>query len=136
MLKKIFNSLLPPKEIKAVQYELKVLFEHNYFSCASLMLDDALRICTIDQKEILHGIQKEKRVPYEVALTIVNNMSAHMVTSGKFHVFFGVLDHAQGADLYAVFHHSLKLLETYGFLNDQQVEETKKNVEMGIATIG
>ena len=60
MLKKIFDSLFPPKEIKAVQYELRVLFDHNYFSCASLMLDDALRICMIDQKEILHGIQREK----------------------------------------------------------------------------
>lgn len=136
MLEKIKIYFFKPIEIKTVEFELRIIFNQHFPTFSNWLLDDALSSIAYDSEIIIQEIRNEKRTPHEVALTIVNNMTATMLASGKYHVFFGVLDRDKGEGLYAVFDRSLSLLSKHNYLSQQEVDDTQKNINQLIATIG
>ena len=136
MLSKIINFFFIPIEIKAVHYELRILFHQFFPHCPHLLVDKTLKACQVDRDEIVHGIRKEKRLAHEIAITIVNNISANMLATGRYHVFRGVLDNDEGARLYSVFLTSLEMLKKHSYRTEEEIQEIKKVVDIDIATIG
>jgi len=136
VLSKIINFFFIPIEIKAVHYELRILFHQFFPHCPHLLVDKTLNACQVDRDEIVHGIRKEKRLAHEIAITIVNNISANMLATGRYHVFRGVLDNDEGARLYSVFLASLEMLKKHSYRTEEEIQEIKKVVDIDIATIG
>ena len=136
MLIKIINALFTPIELKTVEYEIKILLNQSFPYPPQILIDKALMACQIDHKAIVYSIKKEKRLPHELALTIINNVTADMLTSGRYHSFRGVLDDAEGARLYSIFQSALEMLSKHRYLSEQEADAIKKSVDIDIAMVG
>jgi hypothetical protein len=136
MLSKLINTIFTPIEVKAVQCEIRILFNQSFSNSPHLLITSSLGACQRDREDIIFGIRKEKRLPHEVALTIINNIAAGMLATGRYHVFFGVLDSGVGAHLYSIFEVSLEMLVKHRYLTEHEAQGIKKNVDIEIATIG
>jgi small-conductance mechanosensitive channel len=117
VLWKIINFFFIPIEIKAVHYELRILFHQFFPHCPHLLVDKTLKACQVDRDEIVQGIRKEKRLAHEIAVTIVNNISANMLaTITKYIVWFFAFIIALGQLGVAPYFMSVLFTEIVGML--------------------
>lgn len=114
------------------RYDSEGIF-HSY--AVDDVFKQAKKIIRADKKDVVEGIAKDGRDPAEIALTALWNVSNQVVSSGRYHVYRGILTDQGKGYLYA-YKKTVDVLLDKGFIDKEEAKSNRKSIKENIKSAG
>jgi len=131
----IFKKIFAGKEVKLALAALR-LAESKFDDSSFVVVKEAAeRIILTSQDNVIEAISVNKLAPIHFVCQIIQNIAAGGLSSGRYHIYRGVLN-SRGHSLLRICDIATDLLVTDGDYTSEQAEEDKAWIREQIAVVG
>lgn len=134
--RRLFWYFSPPYEVKLAMMELIAFLKQQdtSLSCLEIVFRDTKALLKIAEKTV-YSIRIDGMKPDHLALMLITNVIGHHLTSGRHHIYRGLLS-IEGRDMLKLWNTAVYALRERGFYTDAKVEKDMKWIREQMKNVG
>lgn len=128
--------LFPPPEVSATRRHMREFLRRitPTYPLPGELKRRAIAL-TRDAEDIVRVVRQERRPPEQVALVMLSSTAIDLLTSGRYHVYRGVLS-GEGHALSSVFARCMSELQERGYQTAEKTQEAVQRMRIEIKKLG